>query len=290
MRIAILGWGSLLWEGGAEFDKWRTDWEYDGPILKIEFSRLSKRRLRALTLVIDDEHGAPTTVAWCLSKRARFEDAVCDLRSREDTTTDQIGSVMIPPKGTPSKNASAQRPIEAWARAKKLDAVIWTALGSNFKEKTKNAFSVATAIEHLQSLSPEAKVKAAEYIWRAPDFVRTPLRAAIQVEPWFKSAVPGQSTSTKPLLEVSDKIAIAVGLLTAIVLFFEDKTPAVVASLLTVGFACGRVGHRSSPWKLGVPHPCGFQGAGFLFPSPCSLYPFVFFLLRPFHSNLSANS
>lgn len=238
MRIAILGWGSLLWEGGAEFDRWHTDWAYDGPTLKIEFSRISKKRLQALTLVIDDEHGAATTVAWCLSKRTRLEDALRDLQSREDTTTDKIGSVLISPTDDSRKGTSAEGPIGTWARARNLDAVIWTALRSNFKKETKKAFSVAAAMTHLKSLPPEAKVKAAEYVWRAPNFVRTPLRAATQVEPWFNSALPRQP-STKPVLEVSDKIAIAVGLLTAIVLFFEDKTPAAVVSLLSVGFACG---------------------------------------------------
>jgi len=63
MRIAILGWGSLLWEGGQEFDYWHEPWKPDGPILKIEFSRVSVRRQGSLTLVIDPEHGIPTTVA-----------------------------------------------------------------------------------------------------------------------------------------------------------------------------------------------------------------------------------
>ena len=80
MRIGILGWGSLLWEGGREFDDWHGPWQYDGPNLKIEFSRVSERRLGALTLVIDAEYGSPTTVAWCLSKRETLEDAICDLR------------------------------------------------------------------------------------------------------------------------------------------------------------------------------------------------------------------
>jgi hypothetical protein len=45
--------------------------------------------------------------------------------------------------------------------------------------------------------------------------------------------------TARPILEVSDKIAIAVTLLAAIVLFFEDKTPAVVVILLFVAFMCG---------------------------------------------------
>jgi hypothetical protein len=234
MKIAILGWGSLLWEGGTEFDRWHTSWAYDGPILKIEFSRISQKRLGALTLVIDQEHGTPTTVAWCLSKRTKLEDAISDLQAREGTTHNQIGHVVIRREIKPLVATSTADPIEIWARANNLDAVIWTALTSNFQEETTQVFSVIAAIAYLKSLPIEAKVKAAEYIWRAPNVVKTAVRAAIQIEPWFN-----QSVHTRPILEVSDRIAIAVGLLSAIILFFEDKTPVAVATLLGIAFLCG---------------------------------------------------
>ena len=63
MKIAILGWGSLLWDNQPEFDRWHESWQYDGPRLKLEFSRVSKSRLRALTLVIDEIYGTPAVVA-----------------------------------------------------------------------------------------------------------------------------------------------------------------------------------------------------------------------------------
>jgi len=184
MRIAILAWGSLLWEGGHEFDKWHNQWAQDGPSLKIEFSRISERRLGALTLVIDNEHGALNAVSWCLSKRTDLEDASCDLRAREGTTLGQIGRLVVSPQ--PEGAARQPDPIEEWARTRRLDAVIWTALKSNFQDTTKRPFSVAAATAYLQSLSAEAKAKAAEYIWRAPQLVKTPLRAAMETPPWFR--------------------------------------------------------------------------------------------------------
>jgi len=63
LRIALLGWASLLWERGPDFDRWRGPWQYDGPTLKLEFSRVSEKPLKALTLVIDSEHGVETVVA-----------------------------------------------------------------------------------------------------------------------------------------------------------------------------------------------------------------------------------
>lgn len=185
MRIAILGWGSLLWEGGRGFDDWHDQWQYDGPKLKIEFSRVSKSWLEALTLVMD-ECGSATTVAWCLSKRTNIEDAVCDLRCRESTTADNIGRVILdrhcaPPGDHPTPRDS----IIAWAIKKNLDGVIWTALESNFEGRTGQPFSVQAVINYLKTLDAAGKVKAAQYVWRAPDFVQTPVRSALQQEPWF---------------------------------------------------------------------------------------------------------
>ena len=173
MKIAILGWGSLLWEGGQEFDKRHdTPWRLDGPTLKIEFSRKSTSRQGALTLVIDDQHGSPTTVAWCLSTRQNVEDAICDLRCREGTAAKNIECALA---------TEGQKPIAAWAGQRSVDAVIWTALKSNFGE----SFSVETAIAYVNTLDSCGKAKAAEYVRRAPVFVKTPLRDALQREPWF---------------------------------------------------------------------------------------------------------
>jgi hypothetical protein len=188
VRIAILGWGSLLWEGRPEFDKWHGPWEYDGASLKLEFSHVSEKRLEALTLVIDAEHGTETSVAWCLSNRAALADAVCDLRAREGATLENIGQVTIALEGEPYNSGVPEGTIAAWARTKNLDAVIWTALKSSFQVKTRQPVSVGAVLLHLKTLTPEGKVKAAEYIWRAPDFVKTPIRTALQKEPWFLEA------------------------------------------------------------------------------------------------------
>ncbi len=186
MKIAILGWGSLLWEVGEQFENQHSAWQYDGPSLKLEFSRISSSRLGALTLVIDPEHGSMITVAWCLSKRSDPLDAICDLRCREGTILQNIGRVFL---GTMRCNHScdkvSRRAIVSWARVKQLDVVVWTDLQSNFSDKQHTPFSTQAALSYLRTRSPEAKVKAAEYIWRAPDFVQTSLRATLQQEPWF---------------------------------------------------------------------------------------------------------
>ncbi|HYX64689.1 MAG TPA: hypothetical protein VE935_10755 [Burkholderiales bacterium] len=83
-----------------------------------------------------------------------------------------------------------RKAIRTRAGAKMVDVVVWTDLPSNFEKEKGKAFSVDKACKHLQGLSPEGKAKAAEYVWRAPDFVQTPLRQRLQQEPWFSQANP----------------------------------------------------------------------------------------------------
>lgn len=177
-RIALLGWGSLLWEGGAEFDRWHGPWQNDGPILNVEFSRVSQRRCGALTLVIDPENGVPVRSAWCLSRRQTIEEAADDLRKREETSPKNIGSVG--PKMTASDcRFGMPDAIRTWAKEHDLDGVVWTNLQSNFASSVGTPFSVAAALRYLDSLDGEALKRAREYFERAPSFVQTPLREAV---------------------------------------------------------------------------------------------------------------
>lgn len=190
MRIAILGWGSLLWDTRPEFDLHHSPWEQDGPTLPIEFSRISETRGGALTLVIDHVFGDACTCAFSISTRKNPDDAISDLRYREGTTLANIGYYFTDGTRRQSHFDATQTTVKEWAHAKKIDVVIWTDLESNFsiKSSDKKPFSVVNAVEHLQRLPPEAKANAAEYIWRSPPLVDTPLRRAVETEPWFKVA------------------------------------------------------------------------------------------------------
>lgn len=185
-HIAILGWGSLLWDRRPEFDDQHDLWTYDGPDLRIEFSRVSQSRRGALTLVIDPTNGASCRVAYTRSRRRDPEDAICDLRSREGTTRRNIGFYFKDNESrSQSNDPETLDTIKIWAIEKTIDVVVWTDLRSNFKDKCGNLFSVADAITHLHTLDAKAKSLAAEYVGRAPDFVKTPVRIALQSEPWF---------------------------------------------------------------------------------------------------------
>jgi hypothetical protein len=186
MHIAILGWGSLLWDEKPDFDNHRSQWDFDGPELKIEFSRVSRTRGGALTLVIDSVHGSSCSVAHARSKRRDPNDAICDLRSREGTTRANIGIYFADGTLNQTKDQDALAAISKWAKNKAIDVVVWTDLPSNFQKVCGSTFCIAGAVAHIQALDESVKSGAAEYVWRAPGFVNTPLRAALQTEPWFK--------------------------------------------------------------------------------------------------------
>ncbi|KAB2676666.1 MULTISPECIES: hypothetical protein [Hyphomicrobiales] len=198
-QIAILGWGSLIWDVRPEFDMYHDEWLLDGPTLPLEFSRISESRKGALTLVIDTQHGAPCRAAYSLSWRSNPDDAIADLRCREGTIMKRMGFHFR--DGSRTCAPPVPDAVAEWAAEKEYDVVVWTGLPSNFKDKTGKEFSVAEAIRHLQSLTKDGKSMAAIYVWNAPDLIRTPLRNALQVEPWFAaSATAGDAAHTNASL------------------------------------------------------------------------------------------
>lgn len=184
-RIAILGWGSLLWDiSDKGFDDQHEDWKLDGPTLKLEFSRKSTSRLNALTLVIDPIHGQECHVAYSLSKRSSLDEAIADLSAREKTKNESVGFAFADGSHRNGRDSSSIDGISQWAKDQSIDVVIWTDLPGSFSGVPKHEF-VKAAVDHVQRLPAEGKVKVAEYVWRAPDFVVTPLRIVLQSEPWF---------------------------------------------------------------------------------------------------------
>lgn len=187
MKIAILGWGSLLWDKNKAFDEQHDEWLFDGPVLKIEFSRVSQSRGNALTLVIDAVNGSLCRVAYTFSKRSNPDDVICDLKCREGTVLSNIGYYFRDGLRGNSNDSESLDSIKEWADEKMIDITIWTALKSNFEKESKveKPYSLENALLHIQHLEPNDKIKAAEYVWLSPNFVDTPLRKSLQTVPWF---------------------------------------------------------------------------------------------------------
>jgi hypothetical protein len=87
MKIAILGWGSLIWNPyGLNFDK-TIDWQTDRPILPIEFARISKDG--RLTLVIT-ENGTKVQTLYAVLTYKTLAKAISNLAIRESSRKSSI--------------------------------------------------------------------------------------------------------------------------------------------------------------------------------------------------------
>jgi len=194
-QFAVLGWGSLLWDDRTQFagfNRRLSAWHPDGPTLRLEFARVSSSREGALTLVlVKAPLGADCQVSYALLDRRELEDAICDVRCREGCKLADIGYCQIGgASASRGRDAAVVDTIREWGAQKKFSAVIWTDLPANFSDKSnpRADFSDLAAFAHIQKLSPKGKSLAAEYVWRAPAFVQTPLRTALQTAPWFRPA------------------------------------------------------------------------------------------------------
>ena len=89
MKIAILGWGSLIWlPKDLKFDT-NSGWKENGPVLPIEFARISQDG--RLTLVITP-NGTEVTTLYSVSSFDSLNLAVLNLKKREGTNEKYIGS------------------------------------------------------------------------------------------------------------------------------------------------------------------------------------------------------
>ena len=182
MRIAVLAWGSLIWDRRelAIADVFRAD----GPRLPIEFCRVSGDG--RLTLVIDEAYGTSCQTYFAKSASGDLDAAVENLRLREGMPSAKgVGFVDVA-SGRQSDRVNERHPeavaaIWTWTQANGFDAAIWTALASNFDEPDRagEPFSVDAAVRYLENLEASKIAEALKYIRRAPPKIQTPVRAAV---------------------------------------------------------------------------------------------------------------
>ena len=176
MKIAILGWGSLIWD--RRNLQIKNNWKEDGPFLPIEFARISMDG--RLTLVL--YHPAQEVQSfWAYSAFQKLDYAKENLRTRENTNPGKIGYISIKDERYNCQAApDVLSNIRDWANESGLDAVIWTDLKSNFVRKTETDFTKENAIAYLCNLSREKLENAETYIRRAPKQISTKMRPLIE--------------------------------------------------------------------------------------------------------------
>jgi hypothetical protein len=171
--IAVLGWGSLVWDP-RELPIRRT-WFKDGPMIRVEFARQSRDGRITLVLV---PTAAPVRSLWTIMNTPDLREAQAALRNREGgIRSEHIGSWSV--GGTPPEHVLQ---LEHWARSRSVSDVIWTALPPKFEDVEERTPSADEVISYLQTLKGSIRHEAMKYIRRAPMQIDSAYRRRIEAE------------------------------------------------------------------------------------------------------------
>lgn len=187
-RIAVIGWGSLIWDLDDLAPKVEGAWLMGGgPVLPMEFSRVSPKRLQALAVCLDPKYGDPCQTNAIISFRDDIHEAAEDLRARERAQRiDQIGHIH-PASGALHTRIPALGPILAeWCEVTGAAGAVWTDLDDNFEGITRIPFTLPNAVTYLNGLTGASREEAVRYITLAPAATDTPLRRALMEVAWWR--------------------------------------------------------------------------------------------------------
>lgn len=176
MRIACLGWGSLIW--CPKELPLATDWNSDGPKLPVEYARKSNDGRVTLVLV---ENYSKVQTLWALLKVASMEEAKSVLAQRESVSIKNVKySIGFVEMSSKTQHGKYAKDIEKWAASKDLDGVVWTNLKYGMDKERNKMPSSDEVLTHFESLTTEQKLKAEEYVRKTPAQVATPYRSVFE--------------------------------------------------------------------------------------------------------------
>lgn len=173
-RIAILGWGSLIWNpNGLPIQR---QWFKDGPLVQVEFLRQSDNG--CLTLVLH-ESAAPVRSLWAIMDATDLLKARRDLFLRERCREENFDrDIRAWQRGEPAPALISD--LEPWAHARGIDAVVWTGLPPKKNRRNFQAPNVDEALDFLKNLPEHQCTSAEEYVRKAPLQIDTAYRRAIE--------------------------------------------------------------------------------------------------------------
>jgi hypothetical protein len=169
MPIAVLGWGSLLWNQGVL--QLSSRWHADGPSLPLEFARVSSDG--RLTLVLHDLSPAQQTY-WAQSNLATLPEARANLQARERSPNiNPIHGLSRDGRVFGAVPEQMRAIIAEWlAEHNELDGAVWTGLAAQWTGDA--AFGVDAAVAYLRGLEGDIR--------KAPPQIQTPVRARIRAD------------------------------------------------------------------------------------------------------------
>lgn len=186
-HYAILGWGSLIWDLEILAPHVDLPWQMGaGPLLPMEFTRISPKRKLGLAVCVDERHGVACPTHAIASRRDSLDAAMTDLAARERAPVNLVGGVCMATRRHLGRSAIADR-VSDWCTATGWQGAVWTDLRPNYAETRGNEFSVDDAVAYLASLRGESLNEAVRYIENAPEQTDTPLRRTLAGLAWWRS-------------------------------------------------------------------------------------------------------
>ncbi|SDW72466.1 hypothetical protein SAMN05444336_102188 [Albimonas donghaensis] len=184
-RIAILGYGSLIWDLDDLAPHVEGPWAMGaGPAFPLEFSRISPKRLMGLVVCVDPDHGTPCPSHAIASRRATVAEARADLARRERALEAHVGAWSRDGSVVVGKIAPA---AAAWCAAVGAAGAVWTELPANFAEIAGRPFDHAAAEAWLIGLEGPSRDEAVRYIRNAPAATDTALRRRLSGLDWWRA-------------------------------------------------------------------------------------------------------
>lgn len=189
-RIAVIGWGSLIWDLDDLAPKVEGEWRMRaGPALPFEFSLVSRKRKMGLAVCLDPENGDECPTHVIASRRADIHEAAQDLYLRERSpSVDFIGAFCARSGFLRTRLTEVGETVRDWCAATGAAGAVWTDHESNYLDLQGEPFSVAAASAYLRGLTGESIAEAVRYIEFAPETTSTPLRRALAAKPWWRAA------------------------------------------------------------------------------------------------------
>jgi len=197
MRIACLGWGSLIWDP-RELPI-RRQWFDDGPFGQVEFARQSTDGRITLILCEGAEF---VRLLWAQMDAPDLNVAREALRDREGLTAkDWAASIGSWRPNDPEPGLISG--LSAWVLAHGIDAVIWTSLGPRLGNENRVP-TEEEVVAYLKSLRGSRRDNAERYVRFTPAQVDTKYRRRIEADLGWTFRQTTSFTSKGSYLERDD--------------------------------------------------------------------------------------
>ena len=184
--IAVIGFGSLIWDLEILTPLVRGPWQMDkGPLLPLEFTRISPKRKLALALCIDLMDGKDCMTSVIHSTRTTVAEARRDLARRERAPEGFIGAICLN-TGLMGGRPRTAGIVGQWCQQAGYSGAVWTDILPNFIAQQNVDWTVRDGIDYLKTLDEEGLAEAVQYIELAPRAVDTPLRRGLAKDDWWQ--------------------------------------------------------------------------------------------------------